>query len=110
MGLEEVSKSLKYIPLSHEASKSEPSALKLVTTLFPEWEHSPGTIEFVRFTDGITNTVLPLRRVRLKERERKLKGHLAFKSSETSPRGFQGRTRCRSRSYTSLRPRHRGAH
>ena len=56
-GLEGVTKSLKYIPLSHDAANSEASALKLVTTLFPEWEQSLGSVEFVRFTDGITNTV-----------------------------------------------------
>ena len=76
MGLEEVSKSLKYIPLSHDASNSEPSALQLVTTLIPEWEHSPGNIEFVRFTDGITNTVQPFQDPQLKTEW--TKGYLSF--------------------------------
>jgi hypothetical protein len=30
-----------------------------VQTLFPEWERAEGKIDFVRFTDGITNTVWP---------------------------------------------------
>ncbi|KAI5299121.1 hypothetical protein KEM56_003506, partial [Ascosphaera pollenicola] len=49
---------LKYIPLSYSHADSENSARKLVLALFPEWESSEGEIEFVRFTDGITNTLL----------------------------------------------------
>lgn len=50
---------LKYIPLSYNHADSENSARKLVTALFPEWESSEGEIQFIRFTDGITNTVRP---------------------------------------------------
>jgi ethanolamine kinase len=52
-----VSKALRHIPLSYNNADSQTSALRLVLTLFPEWEHDEGKIEFIRFTDGITNTV-----------------------------------------------------
>lgn len=52
-----VSKNLRHIPLSYNNADSQTSALRLVLTLFPEWEHGEGKIEFIRFTDGITNTV-----------------------------------------------------
>jgi hypothetical protein len=46
---------VRFIKLSYESADSTASALRLITTLFPDWEH--GNIEFVKFTDGITNTV-----------------------------------------------------
>jgi hypothetical protein len=49
--------SLRYIPLSYDNSDSHNSALRLILTLRPEWRETKDTIEFVRFTDGITNTV-----------------------------------------------------
>ncbi|OJD17600.1 hypothetical protein AJ78_02299 [Emergomyces pasteurianus Ep9510] len=52
--------SLRYIPLSYNQADSQASALRLVLTLNPEWEHSDGNIEFIRFTDGITNTLLKI--------------------------------------------------
>lgn len=45
-----------FISLSYEGS--EASAHKLVTTLRPEWNGTGNQIEFIRFTDGITNTLL----------------------------------------------------
>lgn len=62
-----VSKELRHIPLSYNNADSQSSALRLILTLLPEWEHGEGPIEFIRFTDGITNTVrlpswLPLRK------------------------------------------------
>lgn len=57
------SDSLRYIPLSYNHADSQTSALRLVLTIKPEWEGPENNIEFVRFTDGITNTVcqqLPL--------------------------------------------------
>lgn len=48
---------LRHIPLYYDNSDSENSALNLILTLRPEWRESKDTIEFVRFTDGITNTV-----------------------------------------------------
>ncbi|KAF2657531.1 ethanolamine kinase-like protein [Lophiostoma macrostomum CBS 122681] len=50
--------SIRYIPLYHVNSDSQNSALNLILTLRPEWRDSKDTIEFVKFTDGITNTLL----------------------------------------------------
>lgn len=50
------SSDVRFIPLSYNNNDSQSSALRLILTLLPEWEH--GKIEFVRFTDGITNTLL----------------------------------------------------
>lgn len=49
--------SLRAIHLSYDNSRSEESARELVVALNPEWESAPGPIEFVKFKDGITNTV-----------------------------------------------------
>lgn len=49
--------SLRHIPLSYNNADSQASALRLVLTLFPDWEHTEGKVEFIRFKDGITNTV-----------------------------------------------------
>lgn len=46
-----------YISLSYSNADSQTSALRLILTLFPDWEFSDGKIEFIRFKDGITNTV-----------------------------------------------------
>ena len=51
------SKQLRHIPLSYNNADSVPSALRLVLTLYPDWERAEGEIEFIRFKDGITNTV-----------------------------------------------------
>lgn len=45
-----------YIPLSYNPHNSHSSATHLVLTLFPDWEVKD--LGFVRFTDGITNTLL----------------------------------------------------
>lgn len=47
----------RYIPLSYTHADSHASALRLVLALNPDWEGPGNKIEFVRFTDGITNTV-----------------------------------------------------
>lgn len=47
----------RYIAQSYNHADSQASALKLVLTLNPHWEGPGNNIEFVRFTDGITNTV-----------------------------------------------------
>jgi ethanolamine kinase len=52
---------LRYIPLTYTPADSQASALRLILTLFPHWEGPGNKIEFVRFTDGITNTVCPYR-------------------------------------------------
>ncbi|KAL8808290.1 MAG: hypothetical protein Q9200_004318 [Gallowayella weberi] len=46
------------MPLSHNSADSQASALRLVLTLFPEWGHTEGKVEFIRFKEGITNTLL----------------------------------------------------
>lgn len=49
--------SLRYIPLSYNYADSQASALRLVLALNPDWKGPSNRIEFIRFTDGITNTV-----------------------------------------------------
>jgi ethanolamine kinase len=49
---------VRFIPLTYNQAESQTSALRLILTLRPEWEHVEGKIEFIRFTDGITNTLL----------------------------------------------------
>ncbi|RHZ44496.1 putative ethanolamine kinase [Aspergillus thermomutatus] len=51
---------LRFIPLSYNPADSQASALRLVLTLNPQWEGADNKIEFVRFTDGITNTLLKI--------------------------------------------------
>ena len=48
---------LKYLCLSYDPTNSEASARELLFALYPEWETSPGSVEFVRFKEGITNNV-----------------------------------------------------
>lgn len=55
-GLTNGSNKIRFIPLTYNQAESQTSALRLILTLRPEWED--GKIEFVRFTDGITNTLL----------------------------------------------------
>lgn len=52
-----VAPALRYIPLSYSPAESQATALRLILTLFPHWEGPENKVEFVRFTDGITNTV-----------------------------------------------------
>jgi len=49
---------VRFIPLTYNGAESQTSALRLILTLRPEWEGAGNKIEFVRFTDGITNTLL----------------------------------------------------
>ena len=49
---------IRYIPLSYNNAESQTSALRLILALMPQWQHTDGKIEFIRFTDGITNTLL----------------------------------------------------
>ncbi len=55
-GLTNGFKKIRFIPLTYNQAESQTSALRLILTLRPEWED--GKIEFLRFTDGITNTLL----------------------------------------------------
>ncbi|KAN0117439.1 kinase-like protein [Hyaloscypha variabilis] len=47
---------VRFIPLTYNQAESQTSALRLILTLRPEWQN--GKVEFIRFTDGITNTLL----------------------------------------------------
>ena len=47
---------IRFIPLTYHQEESQTSALRLILTLRPGWEN--GKVEFIRFTDGITNTLL----------------------------------------------------
>ncbi|KAI1870063.1 hypothetical protein JX265_006233 [Neoarthrinium moseri] len=49
---------VRFISLEYDHAKSDASALRLVTELRPEWKTPESKIEFVRFTEGITNTLL----------------------------------------------------
>lgn len=49
---------VRFIPLSYDNSDSTRSALKLILTIMPQWAADEDHIDFVRFTDGITNTLL----------------------------------------------------
>jgi hypothetical protein len=49
--------SLRFIPQYYDNSDPHNSALNLILTLRPDWRESKDTIDFERFTDGITNTV-----------------------------------------------------
>ncbi|KAI3331795.1 kinase-like protein [Xylariaceae sp. AK1471] len=47
-----------YIPLSYDSTNNDSSARQLILALRPEWSSPDSRVEFVRFTDGITNTLL----------------------------------------------------
>lgn len=49
--------SLRHIAQYYDNKDSHNSALSLILTLRPDWQDTKNSIEFVRFTDGITNTV-----------------------------------------------------
>lgn len=49
---------IRYIPLSYDSANSRESALRLVLAIRPDWNEPGSNVEFVRFTDGITNTLL----------------------------------------------------
>ncbi|CRG84971.1 hypothetical protein PISL3812_02133 [Talaromyces islandicus] len=51
---------LRHIPLSYNNTDSQASALRLVLSINPHWEGADNRIEFIRFTDGITNTLLKI--------------------------------------------------
>ncbi|AEO54273.1 hypothetical protein MYCTH_2296676 [Thermothelomyces thermophilus ATCC 42464] len=49
---------IRFIPLSYDSANSRESALRLVLSIRPDWGSPDSNVEFVRFTDGITNTLL----------------------------------------------------
>ena len=48
---------VRHIDLCYDHTDSEASALRLIYTLCPDWEHDEGLVELIPFTEGITNTV-----------------------------------------------------
>jgi len=48
---------LRFIPLTFDNADPDKSALELVYELFPQWQ-TDGHVEFVHFTEGITNTLM----------------------------------------------------
>lgn len=49
---------IQYIPLTFDNARQDESALRLVEAYAPEWkDEKEGPVVFVRFTDGITNTL-----------------------------------------------------
>jgi len=51
------SATLRTIALTYDSSNPDASARALIYALNPDWKTSDGEVEFVRFKDGITNTV-----------------------------------------------------
>ncbi|POS73611.1 ethanolamine kinase [Diaporthe helianthi] len=49
---------VRFISQTYDGSDSENSARQLILSLRPEWSSDDSNIELVRFTDGITNTLL----------------------------------------------------
>ncbi|KAF4993488.1 hypothetical protein FDECE_13388 [Fusarium decemcellulare] len=47
-----------FLDLAYDSNDSQNSARKLILTLMPEWASEDSDVDFVRFTDGITNTLL----------------------------------------------------
>jgi ethanolamine kinase len=47
-----------FLDLAYDNNESHDSALKLILTLMPDWASEDSNVDFVRFTDGITNTLL----------------------------------------------------
>jgi len=48
---------LRHIPYTFSNGDADQSALELVQALDEDWKHAEGPVVFVRFTDGITNTL-----------------------------------------------------
>ncbi|KAL0936615.1 choline ethanolamine [Colletotrichum truncatum] len=49
---------VRFLPFSYDSEDSQQSATRLILTVRPDWDTADDKIEFVRFTDGITNTLL----------------------------------------------------
>lgn len=48
-----------FVPLTYDSTDSEASARRLIHSIRPEWDaQTSNTLKLVRFTDGITNTLL----------------------------------------------------
>jgi ethanolamine kinase len=49
---------IRFIPLAYSSQDSRASALKLIYALMPHWAVDDAHVDLIRFTDGITNTLL----------------------------------------------------
>jgi ethanolamine kinase len=49
---------VRFVPLSYNSQDSPQSAMRLVLAVRPDWADDPSSIELIRCTDGITNTLL----------------------------------------------------
>ncbi|RFU72613.1 kinase-like domain [Trichoderma arundinaceum] len=49
---------VRFLPITYDNSDSQASALRLILSLFPQWASDDSKVDFIRFTDGITNTLL----------------------------------------------------
>lgn len=49
---------IRRLALRYDTHDADNSARRLILTLRPEWQSDDSVVEFVRFTDGITNTLL----------------------------------------------------
>lgn len=54
----ESSSSVRFVAACYDGQNSEQSARQLILAVRPDWAGEDSKIEFVRFTDGITNTLL----------------------------------------------------
>ncbi|KAH6685234.1 ethanolamine kinase [Plectosphaerella plurivora] len=50
--------SVRFVASSYDSQQSQETATQLILAVRPEWASEDSNIEFVRFTDGITNTLL----------------------------------------------------
>lgn len=48
---------IRYLPITFDNHDADKSALDLAYQLYSSWKDSEGSVEIVRFTDGITNTL-----------------------------------------------------
>jgi ethanolamine kinase len=55
---------IRLLPLRYDNADSEASALRLIRALVPEWGTGDSRVDLLRFTDGITNTLLKATNVR----------------------------------------------
>jgi ethanolamine kinase len=49
---------VRFLPLSYDSRDSQASALNILYTLLPHWRNDEPYVDLIRFTDGITNTLL----------------------------------------------------
>ena len=58
MAFEAIEEHVRILPLKYDPNDPDSSARRLVFALRPDWQSTDSEVAFVRFTDGITNTLL----------------------------------------------------